>query len=153
MSNDIADRLAVTDLIHRYSDGITRRDFATVGTLFAPNAVWEAGAPFTMRLEGPAIIATLSEVLAPFEGLMQMAVNSVIELKGDRATARTIIYEMGNLAPGAVSAFGPFKQYGLYEDVMERIGGRWLFVSRFFHTLYREDAPHTGGMFKLQLNS
>jgi hypothetical protein len=153
MHNDLADQTAVKELIARYSDAITRRDFDFVSTLFTANAVWRAEAPFEMQLEGPAIAQVLSQALAPFEMVMQSPLSSVIEINGDRAQARTIIYEMGALAPGADSAFGPFKQYGLYEDAMQRSGGRWQFVSRRFHTLYREDAPHAGTAFKLQLKA
>ena len=41
MRDEVSDRLAVQDLINRYSDAISRRDFDFVATLFVDNAVWK----------------------------------------------------------------------------------------------------------------
>ena len=35
------DRQAIQDLIHRYSDSVTRGDYEQTATLFAPDAGWE----------------------------------------------------------------------------------------------------------------
>jgi hypothetical protein len=35
------DRQAIQDLIHRYSDSVTRGDHEQTATVFAPDAVWE----------------------------------------------------------------------------------------------------------------
>ncbi len=35
------DRQAIEDLIHRYSDSVTRGDYEHTAELFAPDAVWE----------------------------------------------------------------------------------------------------------------
>jgi hypothetical protein len=36
------DRLAIQDLINRYSDAVTRADWDQCEAVFAPNAVWES---------------------------------------------------------------------------------------------------------------
>lgn len=145
MRDDIICKHAVKELIDRYSDAVTRRDFECVASLFGDDAVWEAGAPFNLRLEGAAIAQGLAAALAPFELLLQAAINSVIEVDGGLARARTMIYEMGRQAAGS------FVQFGIYEDVVEQSAGGWRFSLRRFHPLYRDAAPLAGAAFGLQL--
>jgi ketosteroid isomerase-like protein len=146
MRDELSDRLAVQDLINRYSDAVSRGDFDFVATLFTDNAVWKCGPPFNLHFEGEAIASSLMAAVAAFDMLVQTSAGSVIDLDGDRAKARTMLFEMGR-----ASADGPgFIQYGIYDDVIERAGDRWQFVSRYFHCYYRDDAL-TGAFFPLHL--
>jgi len=148
MRDEVSDRLAVQDLINRYSDAISRKDFDLVATLFADNAVWKCSAPFNLHFEGQAISSSLMAAVAAFDMLVQTSAGSVIDLDGDRATARTTLFEMGR-----ASADGPgFIQFGIYDDVIELAGDRWQFLSRHFHCYYRDDA-WTGAFFPLQLKA
>ena len=45
------ERLAIADLIYRYSDSVTRADWDQTEAVFAPDAVWESPA-LGMRFEG-----------------------------------------------------------------------------------------------------
>jgi hypothetical protein len=148
MQDKVLDRLAVKDLINRYSDAVSRRDFEYVATLFADHAVWRCGAPFNLHFEGTAIASALLAAVAAYDMIVQTSAGSVIELDGNRATARTMLFEMGR-----ETVDGPgFIQYGIYDDVLERIGNEWKFVSRHFHPYYRDDEL-TGTFFPLRLES
>ena len=148
MQDEVSDRLAVKDLINRYSDAVSRRDFGYVATLFADDAEWRCGPPFNLHFEGTAIASSLLAAVAAYDMIVQTSAASVIELDGDRAKARTMLFEMGR-----ETADGPgFVQYGVYDDVIERFGNEWKFVSRHFHPYYRDDAL-PGTFFPLQLES
>ena len=47
------DRLAIQDLIYRYSDAVTRADWPQCEAVFAPDALWESP-PLGLRYGGRA---------------------------------------------------------------------------------------------------
>ena len=132
------DRLAIQDLINRYSDAVTRADWGQCEAVFAPNAVWESpllGQRYKSR-------AAFLEVLRPTSSsdlLIQTPHSSVITLTGsDRAKATTTIHELVRGVLPAASKLGEagaevnIDQYGIYYDDLERIDGEWKFTRRVF---------------------
>jgi hypothetical protein len=81
------DRQAVEDLIHRYSDSVTRGDHERTATLFAPDAVWvEVGGA---RLEtARECVHYLVEGSASLELLIQTPHSPVVEFRGLDAPRR-----------------------------------------------------------------
>lgn len=59
--------------------------------------------------------------------LRHVILQSVIRVEGDRAWARSLWLEMANHGPGDTMKMGT---YGLYEDDLARVEGRWLFSRR-----------------------
>lgn len=109
----IADRLAIREVIELYSDAVTRRDWTTAGAVFAEDAVWSIGPPSDITLHGRAAIAAgVAEMVEAFEVFVQMTHSIVIELKGDRAAARTIVNGFGRLRDRSRGAFA----LGFYVD-------------------------------------
>jgi hypothetical protein len=134
------DRLAIQDLIYRYSDAVTRADYEQMATVFAPGAVWESpllGMHFQNARE---FIDFQSDGSTALEVLIQTAHNPVIDLEGDdHARATTTIHERirgvgGDLDSllGAAGAEINVDQYGTYYDELQRIDGEWKFTHRVF---------------------
>ena len=63
--SDTEDRLAIRELIERYSDALNRRDFAVLAGLFTPDARWSADPPFDIAFEGEAIAPSIGGMLEP----------------------------------------------------------------------------------------
>lgn len=141
---ELSDRLAIRDVIDRYSDAVTRRAWPEVGATFHEDAVWSAGAPFNLEHRTRAAIETrLSGGIAALEFLVQMAHSVVIEIEGDRATARSIIHELGRNAALRSGLF----LVGVYNDALSRREGRWAFERRHFEPLYLDTTWPEGQVF------
>lgn len=131
------DRLAIQDLISRYSDAVTRADWPQCEALFSPDAIWASpllGMHYTDR-------ASFIEMLAAttaYELLIQTPHATVVTLTGaDQAKATTTIHEFirGPAVADSTSETGSepnLEQYGIYYDDVARIDGEWKFTSRLF---------------------
>lgn len=129
---EIADRIAIADLINRYCDAINRGDWDAHQACFAPDAVWEVGPPANLRLETAAGIRQGTQAaLSSIEFIIQKICSAVVELESaSTASARVLLEEVGR---------GPDRQmfqYGLYRDRLVKVDGTWLFQSRRFEFIY-----------------
>jgi hypothetical protein len=137
------DRLAIQDLINRYSDAVTRADWDQHVAVFVRDAVLEVGSPFDFKAEGAEDIRRqTSEGSARLDCLIQTVHSSVISLTGaDHASATSTIHEMG-LAVAPVQGAGEeeetvnFDHYGVYYDEIVRIDGEWKFARRYCQPIY-----------------
>lgn len=125
----IEDQAAIERLLLEYGRTLDARDFAAYSRLFAKEGEWK-GALGSFR--GPAAIqAAMEKIFAdaagdiPKGGNFHVMSNFVIDVQGDRATARSmfIFYKMQGNKPVAEVA-------GRYEDVLVREGGAWRFLVR-----------------------
>ena len=121
----IDDRLAIQDAIARYAVTVDSRDFDALDDLFTADARID----FT-AFGGP--VGSVSEIknfLADSLGLFQRTQHlmglPVIDLDGDRATARTPCTNPMVLTDGQVWLIGLW-----YDDELVRADGSWRFASR-----------------------
>jgi ketosteroid isomerase-like protein len=145
---DWLDRLAIQDLIARYSDAVTRADWHQCEAVFAPDAVWESP---NLGLRYDDVASFLDMVRASTtDVLIQTPHSSVVMLDGDRATATTTIHEMSRGVGSADSALGGagaeinFEQWGIYYDDVARLDGEWKFTRRVFVSVYLNPGCLTG---------
>jgi hypothetical protein len=137
------DRLAIQDLIYRYSDAVTRADWDQCGAVFAPDVIWESPV-LDMRYEGAqAFVEMLGQTSSASELLIQTPHAPVIRLFGsERAQATTTIHEFTRGVTVAPTAYGEvgtainFEQYGIYFDDIAKMDGAWRFTHRLFVPLY-----------------
>jgi len=134
------DRLAIQDLLYRYSDAVTRADWDQCEAAFVPDAIWESPG-MGLRFENRAEF--LEAVKAASGFLLQTLSSPLIRLTGlDQAQATTTIHEMARGVTATDSAYGAagtelnFEQYGVYFDDIARIGGEWKFTHRLFVPIY-----------------
>jgi hypothetical protein len=130
------DRLAIQDLISRYSDAVTRADWDQCEAVYAPNVLWESPG-LGLRYEDRAAFMETMRGTSSAGLLVQTPHASVITLiDTDHARATTTIHEfIRGLWRGGVQS--DVEHYGVYFDEIERIEGEWKFTHRLFVPLYR----------------
>jgi hypothetical protein len=146
------DRLAIQDLINRYSDAVTRADWRQCETLFAVDAVWES--PAGLRFENAKSFMDFLKRTTSYDVLIQTPHSSVITPTGvDQASATTTIHELTRAVGLADSEFGEagaeinLEQWGIYHDDLARIDGEWKFIRREFVPVYIGRGRVTGDVF------
>jgi hypothetical protein len=126
--------------ISRYTDAVNSRNWAAFPKIFAEDASWEA-IGLDIRFDGLAAITQgLSKIVGDMSRFVQMNTPAVIELDGDRASARSTIYELGEYDADGTS----FEAYGTYEDELVTVNGEWRFKSRRFVRIIRRTGPIGG---------
>jgi SnoaL-like domain len=136
------DRLAIQDLIRRYSDAVTRADWQQCEAVFSPDAIWESPI-LGLRYESRASFLDTLRATSTYDLLIQTAHSSVIAFTGiDQARATTTIHEfirgmaIAETTLDATGAHSNFEQYGIYFDDLARIEGSWKFTHRLFVPIY-----------------
>jgi len=134
------ERLQITELIARFTDAASRRDFATMPELFVEDAVWEADAEgLGFRHHGrDEIRRWLTDNPNRVEVVFYLAVPTVVELDGpDHARTRTLMTELlRKLDTGE-----HLQLFGTYDDELVRRDGRWQFARRRFQLAYLRPLP------------
>jgi len=128
----MSEYMAVQTVITRYCDAVTRRDWAALADLFAPDATWDVIGHVTFHFAGADVVPGIRGIVESTGSLVQINTPALIEIDGDRATARSTIYELGTDKEKAHR----FEEPGLYEDVLTKIGGKWKFSARRFTILH-----------------
>lgn len=131
------DRLAIRELLDTYADAVTRNDAQAWSATFAEDADWALpDYPEIGTTHGKsAIVAVWVEAMKHYPGIMFEAWPGSIEVQGDHATMRSYtseVYDQGEMT---------LRDRGVYEDTCVKQGGRWLFKSRTFRNLHRQQAP------------
>lgn len=146
VKDHLADHMAITDLCNRYTDAVNRRSARDIAAVFAKDGVWDCGGPnagpmcflFTGNQE---IGNRIAEMLGAMEVLVQTNHALVIEVNGDRATARSTVEEKGlpKGAPTGMRAMGTYT-----DEIVRDSDGEWRFAKRTFRFTY-VDGPAMNG--------
>jgi hypothetical protein len=127
------DRLEIQDLIHRYSDGVTRADWQQCEAVFTPDATWESSG-LGIRCDDRASFMEILRATSSYDLLIQTAHSPVITLiDAHHARSTTTIHEFIREAAGAENNL---EHYGIYFDDIARVDGRWKFTHRVFQLVY-----------------
>lgn len=138
----VEDELYIRNLVARFTDAVNERDIASFRQLWTDDAVWEIGPPLQSRAEGvDEIAALLSRLLQTEQYFLQMTHSGVIEIEGDRATARFVERERGR----GESSY--YDSLAVYEDVLVREGDGWRFAKRFYRYRFLDQSPLGGEAF------
>ena len=131
-----ADRAAIEDLMARYLFALDYNDLDSFIAMFTDDAVFDFARG---RIEGKAAIleavqsfkARIGEHYKDEDGnpavLRHVLAHTAIRVEGNRAWTRAQWFEMANDGPDKSLKMGTF---GIYEDKLERVDGRWLFSER-----------------------
>jgi hypothetical protein len=135
LDQETVDYIAIRRLQAAYADIVTRRAWAELSTIFRPDAKVVVdkmdGEPLT--LDGPGGVGDfISAAIAHFDFFEFVVLNTVVELDGDRASARMYIWELRHDPVG-----GRSDAFGLYRDDHVRVDGRWWFAGRRYQSLAR----------------
>jgi 3-phenylpropionate/cinnamic acid dioxygenase small subunit len=137
---EISDRLEIQDLLVRYSHAVDSRDWDAFEEVFSADAVidyTEMGGPRGGVKETRAF---LESAMPMFSSFQHMIANTVLELDGDTARARTICHNPMVLDRGEGQTHVFF--CGLwYRDVLVRTPEGWRIKDRYEERSYFHNAP------------
>lgn len=136
----MSDRLEIQDLFARYSFAIDDRDWDALDEVFTADAIIDYTAAGGVRGTLPQIKVWLAQVMARFSGYQHMVATTKLELAGDSATSRTILFN-----PMVVVDKDGAKQVffiGLwYRDQLVRTEQGWRIRERIEQFAYAHNAP------------
>jgi hypothetical protein len=140
-AGDWLDRLAIQDVIVRYSDAATRGDFDAFGALWTEDAVWEVGPPIDTRVVGvQAILDDVTASLSAEDFFAQMTHGSVVTLLDDaHASATTTIHALARR-----DGHHQVTNLGVYYDDLVKVDGVWKFARRRLQPVYTDTSPLPG---------
>jgi len=131
--SDLADKIAIRELLERYCDGVNQRSAEIWASTWADDALWEM-VHLDVRVESKAnIVETWSGAMELFPFVNMLAQPGFIKIDGDKATMRSYTNEVAVKQDGT-----ELRPLGEYEDEMVRVNGQWLFSSRKFRVLHGE---------------
>ncbi len=142
--HQLSDHLEIQSLGYRFADAANRRDHAAFAALWTDDGLWQIGDPINVRFEGKAVIAqAIGELLGRWDFFVQLPHAPVIELTGNRATARWTMQEVARTRDKSRGNYN----LSLYHDELVRVQGHWLFKTRLYQTLYVDETPLPGQTF------
>ena len=130
-----SDLLEIQQLVYRYAWLIDTRDFDGLDQVFAPGAEVHYNVFGGVKQTWPEVKSFLRMGLSLHRVTQHQMSTPLIELAGDRATARTY----GNLVHvQELKSGGPsyVVQYAIYSDALERRPEGWRITSRRLDNLY-----------------
>jgi len=136
----VDDRAQIEQLVHRYSDAVTRKDRKQWTATWAADATWDLGKGRTTAGRDE-IVDFWQSAVDQLDVVVQLVHNGTVEVDGDSAHGRWYISEHLRRSNGA-----PGMLLGWYDDTYARVDGEWLFTSRNLTLLYH-GAPDLSGDF------
>jgi ketosteroid isomerase-like protein len=135
------EKLAIREVIERYSSATTRGDWRGFEDLWTEDALWEVGPPVDSSVRGArAILEDLQATLETQEFFLQMTHDPVVVLEGEgRASATTLIHAVARRERGRHAV-----NYGIYFDEFVKVDGRWRFSLRRQQPVYLDMSPLPG---------
>lgn len=126
----MSDEFAIQQTLNAYSFNATTGNLEAMVATFAPDGEWVVpgiGLTLTGR---DAILAAAQGITTTLEYMTQLNSPALIEVSGDRATAKSIIRECGKYAGKQLN----LEVVGIYEDELVRLPEGWRFARRTFTT-------------------
>ncbi|MCU1429983.1 MAG: hypothetical protein JWL83_3983 [Actinomycetia bacterium] len=128
--SEIEDQFAIQALLVRYAWAIDEKDWDTLDSVFLSDAYLDYSSnPGGVQGPYPEIRAWLEKSLAPFPVTQHLVTNIEARVDGDRATARTMVYN----PMGAATREGPLHYFflgGRYDDELVRTSEGWRIAKR-----------------------
>lgn len=134
----VEDELGLRRLAEAYAAAVDRRDAAALLDLFLPDgrlSVIRGGE--RSEYAGRAELATIVELLEPFEATLHEVVGQQVEIEGEEARCETtgVAHHVSRDEGGGAS---DFVMYLHYRDRCRRAGEGWRFAARELTVLWTE---------------
>ena len=127
--DDVADRLAIDDLMDAYALALDTKDWDTLRTLFVPGAIVDYTEEGGVRGSIDEAIAWFQKAMAAFTASQHFVTNRRVAIDGDTATAHAYIFSpLG--APNGNGGLALVFAGGSYEDELQRTPDGWRFKTR-----------------------
>jgi ketosteroid isomerase-like protein len=131
----LEDRIAIRELLEAYADAVSRFDEKDWGDLWAEDSVWSLPdyPQYPDTIGKAAIVDMWVTAMKDYPGIMFQAWPGAITVDGDRAVVRSWTSEVYD-KDGKVH-----RDRGRYEDICVKVDGRWLFQTRSFQNIHRQE--------------
>jgi uncharacterized protein (TIGR02246 family) len=131
----LEDRIAIRELLEAYADAVSRFDAKDWGDLWAEDSVWSLPdyPQYPDTIGKAAIVDMWVTAMKDYPGIMFQAWPGAITVDGDRAVVRSWTSEVYD-KDGKVH-----RDRGRYEDICVKVDGRWLFQTRSFQNIHRQE--------------
>lgn len=134
---EVADRLAIHDLLRTYAWAIDEQDWDLLDTVFTPDAFLDYSSnPGGMKGAYPEAKAWLQSVMPYFPATQHLMSNSLIALDGDRATAKTMVHNPQGARTRVPNRPHVFFVGARYDDELVRTAAGWRIAKRVETTIW-----------------
>jgi hypothetical protein len=137
---NLADHLAIRDLLDRYTNALNHRNWSMMQGLFTTDGVWDATSPVKdtpgYRFEGAAnVVLGIAKLVSSAEMCIQSNHAVVIEVSGTAAAAVSTINEIVLMPqfPGLMACWGNY-----YDTLVRQSDGEWRFQERKFRVTWSD---------------
>lgn len=128
-ADEIADRMAIDEVLDAYAAALDTKDWDTLRTLFTPDAVVDYTEEGGVRGTIDEAIVWFEKTVANFTASQHFVTNRRIKVNGDEATVNAYIFSpLG--APNGNGGLTLVFAGGAYEDVLKRTPDGWRFSAR-----------------------
>ena len=131
----LIDRQEIDDLLTRYATSVDTKDWDLYETCFTEDAFIDYESAGGIKGKRPEVRAWLEKVMVIFPMTQHVVCNRVIEIDGDKATARSVFYNPMAL-PGEGKAQSLFIDGGYYNDQLVRTADGWRITERIEESSY-----------------
>lgn len=132
---EIADRLEIDALLTRYATGLDTKDWDLWASCFVDDAFIDYESAGGIKGKKAEIRAWLEKTFEMFSMTQHIVGNRVIEIDGDRATARSAFYNPMGL-PDGEGGMKLFFDGGYYNDKLVRTDEGWKIEERIEDSCY-----------------
>ena len=131
--DEVADRIAIDDLLDAYASALDTKDWDTLRTLFTPDAVVDYTEEGGVRGTVEDAIAWFQKAMAPFTASQHFVTNRRVKVDGDEAKVDAYIFSPLGMPNGNPGGLTLVFAGGTYEDVLRRTPDGWRFAARTIH--------------------
>lgn len=126
--HEIADRLAIHDLLNRYAQMVDGREWQLFEQVFIEDAQLDYTSSGGVKGDARTVMAWLNRALAPWPINLHCISNVQIRFEGERAHCRSAFH--APMAQGEMGAQHVITNAGYYEDVLLRTPAGWRITER-----------------------
>lgn len=153
--NDPNHELAIRQLVAEYADGVNRYDPPTWAATWAEQGKWLLRPDETVTGR-KAIVQQWQSIMETLEFAIMLPGSGQVRIEGNGAAGRWYMTEVVQEKPGQGRQGGAGAHIvGVYNDEYLLCHGRWHFLKRAYHLLYRTPtdprAEHTPLAINLQI--
>ena len=137
---ELADRVAISDLLTTYADALDRRDWTQYRSVFTADAHIDYRSAGGKAGDVDTVARWLEEVLGGFEMTQHLIANHQVTLDGDEATVRAMFYN-----PMRATGGGQFFCGGWYNHQLVRTADGWRSRELIEESAWSEGFPNPAG--------